>query len=193
MKLKPKWPQCFWLLAGVAAVVGGCRHAPVAKAGPEGRSAFRFVEDADASLAAGTTAAITTGPRQPVDVRVPAEPIQPLAEPEYPRAARGGQSGPALVGVRITVDATGRVVDVGPSLRAISTPGPWAAEFRAAVEAAVAQWRFTPAEIRRLVPGRGGPQQEDYWVVTRAEKTDATFDVAFTFTAAGDVLPGAVP
>lgn len=169
-------------------MISGCRHAPQPLATVEGRSAFRFVEAPDTSTA-GTTAAMAEGPRQPVDVLVTAEPIDPLAIPVFPATALGKLSVPALVGVRITIDARGRVSDVGSSLRALSTPGPFADAFREAVEVALAQWRFTPAEKRHMVPGRGGPLQEDYWVITSAEKTETALDVAFTFTTTGDVQP----
>jgi hypothetical protein len=172
--------------ACVVLVLEGCRHAP-AVAAPEGRSSFRFVES---SLATSEyKLGIAEGPRQPVDVLVPAEPILPLAQPAYPKAARGGLTIPALVGVQITVGADGRVTQVGPSMKTISTPSPFAAEFLSAVEEAVAQWHFTPAEKRRLVPGRGRPGGEDYWVVTRAEKTEYAFDLSFTFALSGDVVP----
>ncbi len=150
-----------------------------------------FVE-AHAPTESNMKGEIATGPRQPVDVLVAAEPVLPLAKPVYPAAVLRRQRVPALIGVRITVDVTGRVSDVSPSLKALTMPGPFVAEFQAAVEATVAQWRFTPAEKRHLVPGRGGPMKDDYWVVKRAEKTEAVFDVAFTFTAAGDVISGDV-
>ena len=169
-------------------LVAGCQHAvkPVARPG-EGTSVFSFVERPVAA-AAGAATEVATMVREPVDVKVKAEPLEPLATPVYPRVALGRVGRPMTVGVRITVDDTGRVAEVGASLVAFSTGGEWAEEFRAAVEEALAQWRFRPAEFRHLEPrasktGRGG-----YWQITRTQPTDDGFDLAFTFTAKGDVV-----
>ncbi len=185
---REQWRQIAGLAAAGFALVA-CRHAPTATTEPSGQSSFTFIE---ASASAGSTGQgeIATGPRQPVDVLVAAEPILPLATPVFPAAALGRLRVPALIGVRITVDERGWVTDVAPSLKALTMSGPFVAEFQAAVKEAVAHWQFRPAEKRHLVPGRGGPMQEDYWVVTRAEKTEALFDVAFTFTTSGGVLSG---
>lgn len=129
---------------------------------------------------------------QPVDVIVPAEPIQPLSNPLYPRAVLGRVRLPVVVGVRITVDAQGRVAGVGPSLAALSTGSEFADEFRTTVEQALQQWRFIPAELRHLVPQPGAPGQPGYWLVTRTEKTEYAFDLSFTFTSNGDVVPEGV-
>lgn len=177
-------------IAGLAAAgfaLSACRHSPTPTIPPSGQSAFTFIE-APASTAPAGPAEMATGPRQPVDVLVTAEPVLPLVKPVFPAAALGRLRVPALIGVRITVDERGWVTDVAPSLKALTMPGPFVAEFQAAVKEAVAQWRFTPAEKRHLVPGRGGPMKDDYWVVTRAEKTSAVFDVAFTFSGSGDVV-----
>ena len=181
----------FVVLATSGLALVACRHAPTSKAEASGESTFSFVEAPSPTESSGK-GEMATGPRQPVDVVVAAEPILPLAKPVFPAAALGRLRVPALIGVRITVDARGGVADVAPSLKALTMPGPFVREFQAAVEAAVAQWRFTPAERRHLVPGRGGPMKEDYWVVTRAEKTEAVFDVAFTFSGSGDVLSDGV-
>jgi hypothetical protein len=173
-------------MATIATVItiSGCKHAPAVRA--DGESQFAFLETPVARTP--PKAEISTGPRQPADVLVPAEPMHPLSKPVYPSAALGRQKTPVFVGVCITVDAAGNVADIGPSLRAFSSPGPFAEEFRAAVEDAVRRWRFTPAEKRHLKPGAAPPGKDDYWVVTRAEKTDYTFDLSFTFTTSGDVL-----
>jgi outer membrane biosynthesis protein TonB len=92
-----------------------------------------------------------------------------------------------LVAVRITVDANGRVSDVGTSLAAMSTPSPFTAEFRAAVEAAIAQWRFRPGEVRHLETVHDA--DGDYQRMTSRENIAGTFDVEFTFNASGVVAP----
>jgi hypothetical protein len=124
--------------------------------------------------------------REPVYVLDAARPIEPLAQPVYPRAALGGPAGPMLVGVRIHVDPDGRVGDVGPSPVSFSTPGPFAAEFRAAAEAAVWQWKFTPAKRRYLEPVPAG-DGSSYWRTADEEKADFTLDVAITFSAEGNI------
>lgn len=173
--------------AAASLALAACRHAPSPSAVASGQSAFTFIE-APSPTESARQGEMTSGPRQPVDVLVAAEPILPLATPVFPAAALGRLRVPALIGVQITVDERGWVSGVTPSLKVVTMPGPFVAEFQAAVEAAVAEWQFRPAEKRHLVPGRGGPMKDDYWVVTRAEKTQATFDVAFTFTGTGDVL-----
>lgn len=176
----------FPFLAGVVSVVAaaGCHHA-VAPA-PTAHSSVRFVEPPVAPLP----------PTPPADVKivpatmstVPAEPIPPLALPVYPASIpRKERPAVALVGVHITIDTSGRVANVSSSLYAFSTPDPHAAEFRAAAEAALAQWRFTPAELRRYKPVDGPRGQQGYVRVIGQEPIEWGFDVAFTFNAAGDV------
>ena len=92
----------------------------------------------------------------------------------------------ATVGVRIVVDPAGRVAEVRPSLAIVSMPSPFAAEFRAAVEAAVTKWRFNPAEIRHLELEHA--PEGDYQRVTERERIEWAFDVEFAFNTTGDVL-----
>lgn len=173
------------ILAGWA--VSGCRHAPAVR--EEGLSSFRLVEPP--AKRADAHGEGSSGPRQPVDVLVAAEPIAPMAKPAYPRAASGKHHAPVLVSVCVTVDENGRVADVEPNWRGFSTPGPLAADFLAAVRAALAQWRFTPAEKQHLVPGKGAPGRDDYWVITRVERTAYAIDIVFAFAASGDVMSDA--
>ena len=56
------------------------------------------------------------------------------------------------MGVNLTVDACGRVTDIRPSIVTFSSPGSFAKDFRAAVETALQQWRFVPAEIQDIEP-----------------------------------------
>lgn len=175
---------------GVAVVtvcglaIGGCAQAPAERAG-EGSSTHRFVER---ETAAGTARAVGPGEvRQPVTAVEPPRPILPLAEAVYPEAARGRQSLPATIGLRITVGRDGSVTAVGPSLAVLSWAGAHAAEFHAAAEAAVWAWRFVPAEERRMVPKAGGPDGV-YWHVVRVEAVEATLEVEIAFTPSGAVV-----
>jgi hypothetical protein len=165
-------------------LVGGCGHAR--KPPREGTASFAMIEPTGG--ARGRVSGETTAPRVPSDTVIPAEPILPLATPVYPLAAYSKHTAPITVGVRVTIDAEGRVAEVRPSLRVFSSAGPLAPEFERAVEEALAQWRFRPAEARHLVPKTDSVGRE-YWQVTRAEKTTWSLDVAFTFAPGGDVLP----
>ncbi len=179
------------LTATALLLVAGCQHAtkPVARPAVEGASAFSFVErPVSAAAGPGAVTQIAALVWEPVDVKVKAEPIEPLATPVYPRIALGRVRMPMTVGVRIYVDATGRVADVGASMVAFSTGGELAEEFRAAVDEALAQWRFTPAEFRHMVPRTGRNGLGRGWQVTRTQPTDDAFDLAFTFTTKGDVV-----
>jgi len=171
-------------LALAALLPMGCRHTAVAPAASgEGTSSIRFVDPAPPPARKGETA---IGAARPTMQAINAQPILPLAKPVYPPAALAAHAGWASVGVRLTVDETGRVSAVQPSLAVISLPTPYVAEFQAAVEAAVAQWRFRPAVLLHAewVSDPGG----DYPRVTSREKIEWTFDVEFTFNASGDVL-----
>jgi TonB family protein len=134
----------------------------------------------------GRKAKISVGQPLPPAQVITAQPIPPLAKPIYPAVALAARADAAFVGVRITVDAEGRVSDVRQSLASLTMPSPFAAEFRAAVEAAVTQWRFRPAELvhLELVKDSGG----DFMRVTGREKIDWSFDVEFAFNRTGDVL-----
>jgi len=105
--------------------------------------------------------------------------------PVYPRRALAAKAGWATVGVKITVDSTGRVTDIRPSILTLSTPGPFAADFREAVELALRQWKFYPAENRKVkyVEADGTL----FGLVTHADKVETEFDLSFTFTATGRV------
>lgn len=166
-----------------AALLVSCHHAPTALRF-EGSSSFTIVEPP--ASAARPEAKSEANARQVAKTLLVARPIEPLAKPIYPPSALGRETLPVTVGVRIIVDAEGRVADVRMSPVLISTPTPRLEEFRAAVEAALAQWRFRPAELRRLAPitdATGAPA----WVLLSREKTDYGFDVSFVFQASGEV------
>jgi hypothetical protein len=181
-----KWAFLPWV---GFALLAGCHHAPPT-ARIEGSSAFSFVEPPPPPQMKPAGEA-SMGPRQPEVALLVAAPIEPLAKPVYPPTALGREKMPVLVGIHFTVDAAGCVTDTRPSLAVISTPTPRMEEFRAAVEAALAQWRFRPAELRRFAPATdltGAPA----WVLASSEKTDCTFDVSFVFQATGEVESGGV-
>jgi hypothetical protein len=122
--------------------------------------------------------------RKPRDVFVPPTAEGEQDNPIYPAAALAESVIPVTMGVKITIDATGHVSAVGSSLAVISVPHKFSADFQAAIEAAVYQWRFKPAEIRHVVPM---PGPGDYWLVQGVEKVESSLDVAFTFSSTGAV------
>ena len=174
-----------FFLGAIVTVLVGCQHAPPTTQ-MKGSSTIRFVES-HASASAAPAAEVPADARLVTQALLVASPIQPLAKPMYPPSALGRETMPVVVGVRITVDAAGRVSDTRASLAIISTPTPRAEEFRAAVETALAQWRFRPAELRRFTP-MTDPTGAPAWALVGREKTDCTFDVSFVFQATGEVL-----
>jgi len=111
--------------------------------------------------------------------------------PVYPAKALKAKAGRNLVGVHIIVDTEGSVREIRMSMLVFSTPGPFAEDFRDAVELAVRQWRFTPArsESLEIVHDRNGEATE--MRVTGSENVETEFDLAFTFQPNGTVQQGA--
>lgn len=169
---------------GGGALAAGCgRATAVVPARADGRGTFEFVRapaspEAAAVKPAGQEA---TANEELIAPRA----LGKLAEPVYPAAALAAGAGPVTMGMRVVVDAEGKVGEVGPSVRAWSTPTPWAAEFRAAIEAAVAQWRFHPAEVRHFTTVTNA--QGTYRSVTGVEKTEWALHVTFSFRVSGGV------
>jgi hypothetical protein len=166
-------------------VVAGCHH--VSAPPREGRSSFKIIEP-PARAPANRPPPLDAEQQPFVNITIPAEPIEPLAKPLYPQDALTAHAGLAIVGLRIVVGTDGQVVDVGPSLLVPSLAGRYAEAFRAAAEAAVRQWRFRPAKMRRLE--RVASDQGPYWRAAQTEPIEASCDVAFTFNADGLVTSG---
>ncbi len=178
------------LAAGVAclglhAMLAGCRHADGSQS--DGSSSFLFGPGATPLGKTRAKGAIEISTTR--DVLVDAQPIEPLAKPFYPKIARGAKLGVVTVAVQITIDPEGRVADVTPSLSQLAMPRRFSREFEDAVEAALAQWRFTPSEIRHVEEGRGPEGGTDLRLVRR-EKIEAKGEVVFTFNDTGDVWSG---
>jgi hypothetical protein len=169
------------LLSLHALAVVGCHYAPSAV----GKSAFHFV-DPQTPKSAARGAVYTLPDDTPQTFVEPAKPVEPLVTPAYPAGALGSSAGPILVGVTLSVDASGNVTDVQQSWKTFTSPGRYESDFRAAVDAAVRQWRFDPAQIQVIqrVQRAGRPDQ---YVVRRSDPTDWTFEVVFTFNDSGAV------
>ncbi len=175
------------VLAGV--VLTACRHTP-AEPPATGSSSFTFVESGRAEAA---DKVIVGDVGEPSAAKYsenysPAFPLKPMGLPVYPPRALAAKAGAATVGVRVKVDAAGRVSEVGPSLLVYSTPGPFAEDFQAAVQAAVMQWRFRPAAIEKIEFVQA--PTVSYSRVLSTQKVEAQLDVAFNFTATGGVETG---
>lgn len=162
----------------------GCKHMP--RGAAYGSSSFRVVEPPRPPPPQGSGEAIE--PVNRANYRE-AQAIHPLVMPVYPPRALATQAGAAVIGVRVTVDSSGVVADIRPSLLAVSvTPTKFADDFREAVEVAVRQWRFAPARVHYLERVTEG--EFTYERVMRTEMIEAEFDLAFTFTPAGKVEAG---
>jgi len=168
---------------GIVIFTAACHTVPSLP--PQGQSSFSVVIPPTPPMAAGVSTA-----EEPPDRRrfVDAAPIPPLGLPTYPADALAADAGWVVVGVRITIDEHGRVAEVRQSPVSMTTPSAYADSFWAAVETAVRQWRFCPAqyreEHRRTVDGHTA------WELTGVEQTPSTSDLSFNFTATGQVLPG---
>jgi hypothetical protein len=164
------------LVSTLAVWLAACRHLP-SPPPDAGQSTFRIIEP--------------KGAAQPPPVPNDSEAIQeiggsllaPRVEPVYPPVALAHHAGRSVVGVRLTIDTAGKVADLEPSPVVFSTPGPFADAFLAAVESAVAQWRFDPAEILHLerVSDADSSNHQGYWRLARREEVEMQFDVMFTF------------
>jgi len=181
-------PRGFMLVL-VAAVLTACRHAPT-EPPATGASSFTFVEagrtDAASQVIVGDVGEPSAAKYS--ENYSPAFPLKPMVLPIYPPRALAAKAGAATVGVRLKVDAAGRVIDVGPSLLVYSTPGPFADDFQAAVQAAVMQWRFRPAAIEKIEFVQA--PTVSYSRVLSTQKVESQLDVAFNFTATGGVETG---
>jgi hypothetical protein len=170
-------------LAVLIGLLAGCRHAT-----PDvGASAFTVVESGrtatDAKVIVGDVGEPKPMPYSQ-DYR-PASPLKNQPLPVYPERALRARAGAATVGVRVTVDATGKATEIGPSLLVYNTPGPFADDFLTAVTTTVRLWRFQPAEILSMEHVES--PTASYNRIARTEKTEAQIDLAFTFTSRGGV------
>lgn len=163
----------------------GCRHAPETYPA-RGVARFRILSPRAPASNHAVAAALDVG--QPREVITDAVLIPPSPMPVYPVAALRSRHNGAVIAVHVVVDVTGQVRTVSPSLHGFSTSGPFAKEFQAAVEAAVRQWKFHPAEAQMIEPLRHADGRIERKIVRR-EPVEARFDLAFTFTSTGDVLP----
>lgn len=154
----------------------GCRHLPVERA--VGTSSMKVLEPPAAGGAEPTVSAT-----EEAGVRVQFREARlrgPAAQPAYPGRALAAKVGTVQVGVRVVVDAQGRVAEIQPSLRAVTlVPAGFADDFWAEIEAAVRQWSFAPARIEEIetVTAEG----ISYGRVKQSSNVETEFDLVFTF------------
>ncbi|WP_438482910.1 hypothetical protein [Oleiharenicola lentus] len=161
-------------------MTSGCRH--VARSGS---SVVKFIAPPD-PIATNEVVGASIPSLAPAIQYRDATPIGELANPVFPPAALKAFAGWAAVGLRIIVDESGSVSSIEPSILTLSTPGPFAAEFRRAAEDAIKQWKFKPAETRYLE--QASARDGTTWMrVVRTERMERVFDVSFTFNESGRV------
>jgi hypothetical protein len=174
------------MLSSGALILAGCHQVPGTMA--SGRSSFEFMKPPSGTQGGEGKAELMGS--VPKDVFVQATPDRALAVPVYPPAALAAHAGRVTLVLQITIDTEGRVTNVLPGLAGVPVSGPFADQFRAAAEAAMAQWRFRPAELRHIVPRQDGA--DTIWSLASTEKCEMTTEVAFTETG-GAVLETGKP
>jgi len=120
----------------------------------------------------------------PADVQF----VRPMATetaalPTYPESALAARDKAHREVVRIVIDDHGSVGQVLDSPMEPSDGGPFAADYRRAVDAAVRTWRFQPGELRHVKDGNDldGDGKPDYKVMTSAERVAVYYDIRFMF------------
>ena len=166
-----------WLLA---IVVTSCapKKPPAAAAlppppAPEGRTSYKYIFD-PANPALGL----------PADVQfVRPSPVETTTLPKYPQDALAAHDGPHHEIVRIVIDTRGNVSRVLDSPMGRSDGGPFASEYRLAVEEAVRTWRYAAGILRHVEdgPDHDGDGKPDYKIMTSSEMIAVYYDLRFTF------------
>jgi hypothetical protein len=115
---------------------------------------------------------------------LPPRPIEELKGPSYPEQPLKDRYGAAVVGVRVFLDADGRVIDIEDSPVCPSTAGRYSEQFRSAVADAIRLWKFKPAEYRQYDKGKdlNGDGKPDYMVLVDSKPVPVHFDARFDFS-----------
>ena len=103
--------------------------------------------------------------------------------PVYPAAALAAHDTPHREVVRIVIDDRGSVGQVADSPMEQSDGGPFAADYRRAVDAAVRTWRFRPGVLEHVRDGedKDGDGKADYKVMTSWDPVAVYYDIRFKF------------
>jgi hypothetical protein len=162
----------------VAASAGCASKKPAAtpapsRPAPEGKTSYSFIFD-PGNPALGL----------PEDVQF----RRPLAKetktlPTYPENALAAHNTPHREIVRFVIDTHGNVDKVVDSPIEPSDGGPFAADYRRAVEEALRSWRFDPGVFQHVKPGedKDADGKPDYKIMTSWERVPVYYDVRFTF------------
>jgi hypothetical protein len=175
--------RCLGVLL-ILACGSSCRHGPPPKE-DTGHSSFAFV-----SPPVGPPPETKSEIIPPVNRSqwYEATLMEPCALPVYPAKALKAKAGRNTVGIHIIVDSEGRVREVRMSMLVFSTPGPFAEDFRDAVELAVRHWRSNPARSESFEIVHDG--EATSMRMTGGETVETEFDLAFTFQPDGSVQTG---
>jgi len=132
------------LVAGSTSCCARRRPPPALPVDPAtGRAGFQFLYDPAALSFRFSDGEVLDRPQPAGDLEPPAYPARPL----------DAGFGPATVAVRIVIDEEGKVSQVLDSPLLASSPGPFAGDFRQAVDDALRGWRFTPGAIKQTREG----------------------------------------
>jgi hypothetical protein len=114
---------------------------------------------------------------------VPPRPIVELATPAYPWRALSAKYGKASVIVRVVIGTEGLVTEINDPPNNTPAVGPYADDFRSAVEQAVQRWKFQPAAYRQFEDGKdlNGDGKPDYQRLVRSQVVPVYLDVRFDF------------
>ena len=166
------------ILAFVVGLTGCAAKRPVARTAPpppsaEGKTSYSYIFDP------GNPA---LGLPEDVQFRRPF-PQDTKTLPKYPENALAVRDGPHLEVVRFIIDTHGNVERILDSPLESSDGGPFAADYRRAVEEALKSWRYEPGVLQHVEPGedKDGDGKPDYKVMTSSEVVAVYYDVRFTF------------
>jgi hypothetical protein len=166
--------SCVVVLTGCAARKPAPKPAPPAPPPPvEGKTTYKLIFDP------GNPA---LGLPEDVQFRRPF-PQDTKTLPKYPANALAVRDGPHREVVRFIIDTHGNVERVLDSPLASSDGGPFAGDYRRAVEEALKSWHYEPGVFQHVSPGedKDGDGKPDYKVMTSWEAVAVYYDVRFTF------------
>ena len=169
-----------WAIGALVVALAGCAPkkpvstlTPPPSPLPEGKSRYSYIFDP------GNPA---LGLPEDVQFRRPL-PKETKTLPNYPGNALAARDGPHREVVRFVIDTHGNVDRVVDSPMESSDGGPFAADYRRAVEAALRTWRFEPGVFQHVKPGedKDGDGKPDYKIMTSWDLVPVYYDVRFTF------------
>lgn len=163
----------------------GC--AVIASAGCQQKVSSGFGQQSAVTFR-GAGAAVLCGPafseHLPMDVIIAPRAIEPVLLPARPKVSLPADGRPVVVIIHAEIDRAGRVRNVTAAGESFPPPTAAEREFRAAAAAAVAQWQFEPAEVRRLAFQRSN-DGGIYWIVKWRNRSPCRVELTFTIQPEG--------